>query len=78
VIRYLRRQGETREFLARLHAFLAYLIPRFKKEGKSYLTVGIGCTGGRHRSVVIANAIGHALSKDGHAVKVRHRDLSLR
>jgi UPF0042 nucleotide-binding protein len=77
VIRYLRRQKETLELLRRLHSFLAYLIPNFKKEGKSYLTVGIGCTGGRHRSVMIANALGHALSRDGHAVKVRHRDLSL-
>jgi UPF0042 nucleotide-binding protein len=47
------------------------------KEGKSYLTIGIGCTGGRHRSVVIANSLGGSLNKDGYQVKVRHRDMSL-
>jgi UPF0042 nucleotide-binding protein len=77
VVRYLRRQKDTREFLKRLVSFLGYLIPRVVREGKSYLTVGIGCTGGRHRSVMVANAIGKALSKAGYPAKVRHRDLAL-
>jgi UPF0042 nucleotide-binding protein len=77
VVRYLRRQEDTREFLRRLESFLGYLIPRFIREGKTYLTVAIGCTGGRHRSVMIANALGKGLSKKGHTMTVRHRDLAL-
>jgi UPF0042 nucleotide-binding protein len=45
------------------------------REGKSYLTVGIGCTGGRHRSVMVANALGAALKEKGYAIRVYHRDL---
>ena len=51
------------------------MIPRYVREGKSYLTVGIGCTGGRHRSVMIANALAEALAGKGYTVRVRHRDL---
>jgi UPF0042 nucleotide-binding protein len=65
VIQYLRRQKDTREFLKRLRSFLSYLIPHFVREGKSYFTVGIGCTGGRHRSVMIANALGRSLAREG-------------
>src|SRR5262249_30723642 len=50
VIRYMRRQKDTGPFLAKVKALLDYVIPRYIKEGKSYLTIGIGCTGGRHRS----------------------------
>ena len=77
VVRYLLRDPETKAFLARLKAFLSYLIPRYVREGKSYLTIAIGCTGGRHRSVMIANALGDALSGRDYAVKVRHRDVKL-
>ena len=77
VVRYLRRQRDTGEFLKRLEAFVSYMIPRCVREGKTYLTIGIGCTGGRHRSVMIANALAGALSRKGHAIKVRHRDLGL-
>ena len=75
VIRYMKRQAETSRFLKKLEDFLAYVVPQYIKEGKSYLTIGIGCTGGRHRSVMITNAIADRLSEKGYTVKVRHRDL---
>ena len=75
VIRYMRRQKDTAVFLDKMKSFLAYVIPRYIKEGKSYLTIAIGCTGGRHRSVMIANALAEALEGQGYPVRVRHRDL---
>jgi UPF0042 nucleotide-binding protein len=75
VIRYMRRQKDTAVFLDKMKSFLSYVIPRYIKEGKSYLTIGIGCTGGRHRSVMVANALAEALSGRGYPVRVRHRDL---
>jgi len=75
VIRYMRRQKDTAVFLDKLKSFLSYVVPRYIKEGKSYLTIGIGCTGGRHRSVMIANALAEALGGQGYPVRVRHRDL---
>jgi RNase adapter protein RapZ len=75
VVRYMKRQPDTEVFLRKLRSFLGYVVPRYVKEGKSYLTVGVGCTGGRHRSVMIANSIGQWLSEQGYPVKVRHRDL---
>jgi RNase adapter protein RapZ len=62
-------------FLAKVRDFLGFLLPRYIKEGKSYLTIAIGCTGGRHRSVMIANALGAALKGKDVRVQVRHRDL---
>ena len=75
VVRYLRREKETTGLLARLESFLSWLLPRYVREGKSYLTVAIGCTGGRHRSVMVANALGAALKDRGYAVRVYHRDM---
>ena len=75
VVRYMKRQPDTRTFLRKLDGLLSYVIPRYIKEGKSYLTIAIGCTGGRHRSVMIANALAEALSGQGYPVRVRHRDL---
>jgi UPF0042 nucleotide-binding protein len=77
VVRYMNQQPETRRFLARLRAFLAYLLPRYQREGKSYLTIALGCTGGRHRSVMMANALARALERGGRESRVRHRDLRL-
>jgi RNase adapter protein RapZ len=77
VVRYLDRQAETRAFLKRLGDFLRYLIPRYRREGKSHLTIAIGCTGGRHRSVMISRRLAKLLSKDARGVTVRHRDLRL-
>jgi UPF0042 nucleotide-binding protein len=76
VVRYMRRQGDTNAFLERLGSFLRYVLPRYVREGKSYLVIAVGCTGGRHRSVMIANALGKQLSGRGYTVKVRHRDAS--
>jgi RNase adapter protein RapZ len=77
VVKYMRRQKDTAAFLKHVTEFLRYVIPRYIREGKSYLTIGIGCTGGRHRSVMISNALSTSLGKDGYTVKVRHRDLNL-
>jgi len=77
VVRYMRRHRTTATFLAKLLSFLSYLVPQYIKEGKSYLTIGIGCTGGRHRSVMIADALGRSLEKKGYTVKVSHRDSRL-
>jgi RNase adapter protein RapZ len=75
VVRYMNRQKQTAAFLKKLDQFLSYVIPRYIEEGKSYLTIGIGCTGGRHRSVMIANAVAAALAGKGYSVRVRHRDV---
>ena len=75
VVRFLKRQADTEGFLRHLRSFLSYVLPRYVKEGKTYLTVAVGCTGGRHRSVMIANALGQWLGGRGFPVKVRHRDV---
>lgn len=75
VRRFMDSYPETREFLSRLMNFLEFLLPRYVQEGKSYLTVAIGCTGGRHRSVALADQLGKALAHDGYKVKISHRDL---
>jgi len=75
VVSYLKNQPEVEETLLRFIDLLSYLLPQYKREGKSYLTLGIGCTGGRHRSVMIANELAKRLRGadfDAHAV---HRDL---
>lgn len=77
VVRYMKQQPETRRFLAKLTGFLAYLLPRYQREGKSYLTIALGCTGGRHRSVMMANALARILEGRGREARVRHRDLRL-
>lgn len=74
IIEYLRKQPEYEEFYERLYDFVAYLIPQYKKEMKSYLTIAIGCTGGRHRSVAVAQRLGEDLEKQGHNVEIVHRD----
>jgi len=75
VARYIRSFPQTGEFLRRIESLLSYLIPHYIGEGKSYLTVALGCTGGRHRSVALAEVIRRALQKKGYAAKVVHRDL---
>lgn len=76
VIDYVMDAPLTSRFLRKLTSLLFFCVPEFEKEGKSYLTIAIGCTGGRHRSVVLSNWIGHQLSERGHQVRVRHRDLN--
>lgn len=76
VIRYMEGHQATGDLLARLAEFLTFLVPQYVNEGKSYLTIGIGCTGGRHRSVMVAEALRKALSGiSGTRVRVRHRDM---
>ena len=74
VARYVLDREETRGFLERLREFLAYLLPQYEQEGKAYLTIAIGCTGGRHRSVAIAAWLADKLQEEGRRVQVRHRD----
>jgi len=75
VARYIRSFPQTNEFLRRIESLLGYLIPHYIREGKSYLTIALGCTGGRHRSVALAEVIRRSLQKRGYTAKVVHRDL---
>lgn len=75
VIEYLQSASEVEDTIARFVDLLAYLLPRFQREGKSYLTVGVGCTGGRHRSVMIAESINKRLNELGCRSRVVHRDI---
>jgi UPF0042 nucleotide-binding protein len=73
---FLERDASTRQFMDRLADYLRYVLPHYVAEGKSYLTIGIGCTGGRHRSVMIAERLRKALADiPGARVRVRHRDI---
>ena len=74
VARYIRSFPQTDEFITRISDLLVYLLPHYIREGKSYLTISFGCTGGQHRSVLIANEIYKRLKKAGFAVKEVHRD----
>ena len=75
VIGFLNKQKEVGETLRRFTDLLEYLLPLYRGEGKSYLTIGIGCTGGRHRSVMVAESLGKALNKNGFEISVAHRDI---
>ena len=75
VVKYLRSQPEVEETLSRFGDLHDYLLPLYKREGKSYVTVGIGCTGGRHRSVMVANALARRLRTAGFDAHVVHRDV---
>ena len=76
VAAFMERDASTREFIDRLEAYLRYVLPHYVAEGKSYLTVAIGCTGGRHRSVVIAERLRRGLAHVGGVrLRVRHRDI---
>jgi RNase adapter protein RapZ len=72
---YIRSFPQTGEFLKRIEGLLVYLIPHYIAEGKSYLTIAFGCTGGRHRSVMLAESVMEALGKRGYSTKVVHRDI---
>lgn len=75
VARYIRSFPQTREFIARISDLLVYLLPHYIAEGKSYLTIAFGCTGGQHRSVMIAGEIHQRLVSAGFKAKVNHRDI---
>ena len=76
VARYIRSFPQTQEFIARISDLLTYLLPHYVQEGKSYLTIGFGCTGGHHRSVMIADQIRKNLAQAGYKTKVTHRDMT--
>src|SRR3972149_959031 len=76
VIDYILKQGETYGFLERVKDLLDFLIPLYEKEGRAYLTIAIGCTGGRHRSIVIGEIINNHLIDKGYDSSIRHRDIN--
>jgi UPF0042 nucleotide-binding protein len=77
VVKYINKSKATHEFLTHTQNLLQFLIPQYVREGKAYLTIGIGCTGGRHRSVAISEALKKGLSgMQGVRVRVRHRDIA--
>ena len=74
VAAYIRKFPQTQEFIDRISDLLVYLMPHYIHEGKSYLTIGFGCTGGQHRSVMIAEDVAKRLAAAGYNVKTQHRD----
>jgi UPF0042 nucleotide-binding protein len=75
VAKYVRQFPQTKEFLDKTTEMLKFLLPHYIKEGKSYLTVAFGCTGGQHRSVFIAEEMKKRLANQGYRVKTAHRDM---
>lgn len=75
VANYVLDNDLCREFLAHLQPLISFLIPKYHREGKTYLTIGIGCTGGQHRSVAIAETLKKQLAGEGVSVSIRHRDM---
>jgi UPF0042 nucleotide-binding protein len=76
VARFIRSFPQTVEFVDRISELLIYLLPHYIREGKSYLTIAFGCTGGQHRSVMMADQIRKSLTRAGFTVKVNHRDIA--
>ncbi len=74
VAKYIRSFPQTQEFISRISDLLLYLLPHYVEEGKSYLTIAFGCTGGQHRSVMIAEDVAKRMRKGGYKVKTVHRD----
>lgn len=77
VINFVLGQEQSRIFLEKFTSLVNYLLPRYREEGKSYLTLAVGCTGGRHRSVVIAEQLRRRLAEQGYPVTVGHRDVEI-
>jgi RNase adapter protein RapZ len=75
VAEYIRSFPQTMEFLGRVTDLMLYLLPHYVQEGKSYLTVAFGCTGGQHRSVMMAEDMAARLREAGYQVKAIHRDI---
>jgi UPF0042 nucleotide-binding protein len=77
VIRFVMQQGQTQLFLDKFSDLVNYLLPRYREEGKNYLTIAVGCTGGKHRSVVITEQLKIQLAGLGYPVTARHRDVEV-
>ena len=75
IVAFLKKHPDVNETIERFESLLEYLLPFYKKEGKSYLSIGMGCTGGKHRSVMVANELRKALKRQGYDVSVLHRDM---
>lgn len=75
IVAFLKKHPDVNETIERFENLLEYLLPFYKKEGKSYLSIGMGCTGGKHRSVMVANELRKALKRQGYDVSVIHRDM---
>ena len=75
IVTFMYKFPEVKETVGRFSDLLEYLLPFYKREGKSYLTIGIGCTGGKHRSVMVASRLARHLKRDGYEVSVNHRDM---
>jgi len=76
VIDYVLKQNETCEFLEKTKDLLDFLIPLYQKEGRAYVTIAIGCTGGRHRSIAVGEMINNHLMEKGYESSIRHRDIN--
>ena len=77
VARFIEAGDQTEAFYRQLHGFLAFCLPNYRRENRAYLTIGIGCTGGRHRSVYVAERLARDLAALGYPVRVSHRDEAL-
>ena len=77
VIRFVMQQGQTQIFLDKFTELIYYLLPRYREEGKNYLTIAVGCTGGKHRSVVVTEQLKVQLAGLGYPVKAGHRDVEV-
>ncbi|MGH9454901.1 MAG: RNase adapter RapZ, partial [Terriglobia bacterium] len=75
VQKYMEKYPQTREFVKRITDLLLYLLPHYMREGKSYLTIALGCTGGRHRSVALAEQMAEILTQEGYRTRITHRDI---
>jgi UPF0042 nucleotide-binding protein len=77
VARFIEAGAQTEPFYSHLKEFLAFCLPNYRRENRAYLTIGIGCTGGRHRSVYVAERLARDLATMGYPVRVSHRDEAL-
>jgi UPF0042 nucleotide-binding protein len=77
VIRFVMQQGQTQTFLDKFTELINYLLPRYREEGKNYLTIAVGCTGGKHRSVVVSEQLKAQLAELGYPVTAGHRDVEV-
>jgi UPF0042 nucleotide-binding protein len=75
VVEYILASQVTQDFLKQCFEFIQFLLPLYEREGKAYLTIGFGCTGGRHRSVAVANLLSQHLQSQGYRMTLAHRDI---